>query len=356
MWEALNLPPLNVPDVQDERIQQFFQQVADHLNVMQLRANGMSPAPSPNSTWTPTPGHLGAAGSATASLHTPSLPTPVSTESGHPREYVHPEHTPSPRDKNDGFLSPISNIFGLGISKVEPLTIRRATLQTASEREKENSPVIHGPPAPFGKKKSSMKKKHSVNVRNERKVHILEPAMDSKLQRKSSTNGVNPASPALSDNSFNISDSPPSRGWFGTLFRFKPVAFHLLSMSDVAGTRKECRRLLEVMGVRVIVPHSDDLGVLKCRLDEVKDPAAILGAVKAVRFRVELYKANGAQTLAGYAVALRFVQEKGALSSFKTIFNRLKREWELDTPKLPKPEPSPTLSMDSRFEVIYPAT
>jgi len=74
--------------------------------------------------------------------------------------------------------------------------------------------------------------------------------------------------------------------------------------------------------------------------------------VKAVKFRVELYNATHAS--AGYQATLHFIQEKGAMSSFKLIFNRLKREWEFDTPRLPEPERSPTLSMDSRFELVDP--
>jgi serine/threonine-protein kinase HSL1, negative regulator of Swe1 kinase len=352
MWEALNLPPLNVPDVQDEKIQHFFQQIADHLNVMQLRATGMiSPAPSPNLTWVSTPGR---SSSTATNPVTPSLPTPVSMEYRHrsddPRESAY-EDTPSPRERNNGFLSPVSNAFGLGISKVPPLNVRRVVPQTTSGREKENVPLIHSRDGNLGKK-SSMKGNNS-KVKKERKVHIVEPAAE-KNPRKNSFVGASPVSPALSDYSLEASGSLPRRGWFGTLFRFKPATFHLLSMNDVAYTRKECRRLLEALGVHVVVPHSDDLGMLKCRLEEMKDPAGILGAIKAVRFRVELFKANAVQAVAGYAVALRFVQEKGALSSFKMIFNRLKKEWELDTPKLPRPEPSPPLSMDNRFGLAYP--
>lgn len=57
-----------------------------------------------------------------------------------------------------------------------------------------------------------------------------------------------------------------------------------------------------------------------------------MAVVKAVRFRVEFSHTSSSHALAGYITSLTLVQEKGALSSFKLIFNRLRREWELDVP------------------------
>lgn len=53
---------------------------------------------------------------------------------------------------------------------------------------------------------------------------------------------------------------------------------------------------------------------------------------KPVRFRVELHNVTHAHSVSGYTTSLTMVQEKGALSSFKLVYNRLRREWELDTP------------------------
>lgn len=62
------------------------------------------------------------------------------------------------------------------------------------------------------------------------------------------------------------------------------------------------------------------------------DPAGVMAVVKAVRFRVEFHQTSSSHTAAGYITSLTLVQEKGALSSLKLLFNRLRREWELDVP------------------------
>lgn len=62
------------------------------------------------------------------------------------------------------------------------------------------------------------------------------------------------------------------------------------------------------------------------------DPAGVMAVVKAVRFRVEFHHTNTSHAVSGYITSLTLIQEKGALSSFKLIFNRLRREWELDVP------------------------
>jgi len=146
------------------------------------------------------------------------------------------------------------------------------------------------------------------------------------------------------------------KSWFSNLFSFKPASFNLLSMYDMRVTRGECKRLLRSLGVVVILEDSEavDGGVLKCRLDEVRgkfkearmwsisnlyifymlDPSGVLAVIKAVRFRVEFHLGGvtSSHAAAGFKSSLSLIQEKGALSSFKLIFNRLRREWELDAP------------------------
>ncbi|KAG9037548.1 hypothetical protein FRB95_005130 [Tulasnella sp. JGI-2019a] len=126
----------------------------------------------------------------------------------------------------------------------------------------------------------------------------------------------------------------PKRTWFTNLFNFKPASYSLLSVYDPRTTRDECKNLLRTVGVSVVVQNSESVGggVLKCKLDEVRDPAGVMAIVKAVRFRVECHQTSSSHTAAGYVTSLTLVQEKGALSSFKLLFNRLRREWELDVP------------------------
>ena len=335
IWEAFNLPPLNVPDMQDARIQQFFQQVADHLNVMNLRANGLaSPSTSPDPSWPPTPG---AHSDATASSTTPSsfLPTPVNAEFD--QHFPRVMKSLSPRTRQDRFSSPLTTpttgepqVF---LEDTEPLVLRRHSTRTRAKRPTDKENRVYEPLV----KKSSLKKPHDKKTKSDRRVRVLEPA-ENKLRKRAST--FDPGSPLFSDAETGLEDripveSIPRRGFFG-LFGLKPTTFSLFSVHDAFTTQKECRRLLEKMGVRVSVPHSADLGLLKCRLDELRDPAGAMGVVKPVRFRVEIRKTSDPQGLPvgvdGCCLVLSFVQEKGAASSFKAIFARLKRDWELDLP------------------------
>ena len=95
-------------------------------------------------------------------------------------------------------------------------------------------------------------------------------------------------------------------------------------------------------------------------LDYALDPAGAMAVVKAVRFRVDFHGTSHVQTVVGYTTALTLTLEKGALSSFKEVFNRLRRDWDLDVPRTPggrklsPPILSPALSTDGRFpEVVY---
>ena len=335
IWEAFNLPPLNVPEMQDARIQQFFQQVVDHLNVMNLRANGpASPTTSPNPSWPPTPG---AYSDATGSSTTPSsfVPTPIGTEFDHhtPR-IIGP---PSPHTHQDRFLSPLATPTIGGVQTfredTEPLVLRRHSTRTRTKQRADKENRAYEPLV----KKSSLKKSQDKKTKSNRRVRVLEPT-ENKLRKRASTFDI--GSPLFSDAEMSLEDRPPTetvprRGFFG-LFGLKPATLSLFSVHDAFTTQKECRRLLEKMGVRVSIPHSADLGLLKCRLDELRDPAGAMGVVKPVRFRVEIRKASDTQGLTfgvdGHGLVLGFVQEKGAASSFKAVFARLKRDWELDVP------------------------
>lgn len=106
----------------------------------------------------------------------------------------------------------------------------------------------------------------------------------------------------------------------------------------------------------VMLLQADGMGTLKCRLEEVRDPVGIMATVKAVKFRVELKIPPTVQAIAGYTVALNIVMEKGALSSFKMVYGRLRREWDFDAPPLGRTMDSRTLDAfdDERFvEIMY---
>lgn len=79
--------------------------------------------------------------------------------------------------------------------------------------------------------------------------------------------------------------------------------------------------------------------------------------MKAVRFRVELHPIahTTAHSLAGYTTSMAMVQEKGALSSFKSVYNRLRREWDLDgMPRTPASTmmSTPTSDTTTSFQFV----
>lgn len=291
-------PPPDVPEMQDEKVQQFFQQIVEHLNVMQQHAAAAGVNPAIFSSY-------------------PAQP---------------------PRTEGLGILG--SEATDAAHSTVtKPLSIRRTTRKPAPlqlKSDKENVGDETQPVERVGK--SSLKSKNPVRrVLIDRHVHLVEPPKAPK-GKKSAT--------ATNETSTNDlpQASPLTPAWFGNLFKLKPMSFSLLSVHDPHTSREECKRILHGLGVRVALIHADGLGTLKCRLAEIADSAGVMGATKAVRFRVEVHMANEAQEAAGYQTVLQLVQEKGAASSFRFVYGRLRREWDLDAPKIPLPAPSPALT------------
>jgi len=103
--------------------------------------------------------------------------------------------------------------------------------------------------------------------------------------------------------------------------------------------------------VRVILEDAEGLGVLRCRLDEIRDPNGILSAMKAVKFKVVVR-----QTEEG--VFLMVVYEKGSVDSFREVCKRLRREWVFDVAESRTPEQlapnSPLALVTRRMELLSP--
>jgi len=165
---------------------------------------------------------------------------------------------------------------------------------------------------------------------------------------------------SVSDGGSFVFSSTPKRTWLGNLFRFKPASYQLVSTQDAAYTRQECREILEGMGLSVVLTQAEGMGVLKCRLEDARDPSGLLAPVKAVKFRIEVYRPTTLQAIAGYKATVNLVLEKGAASTFKMVFNRLRREWDLDTPPGAQGAvemaggSSPHVPEDERYvEVVY---
>ncbi|KAF7796331.1 hypothetical protein EIP86_007508 [Pleurotus ostreatoroseus] len=317
--------------LQDERIQQFFKQIVDHLNVMQIGKPQPSPILAPAKT-------------------TP--PPPLTVDLGSPFKVRNQAEVFSPLA-----ITPGPSRRDLG---TRPLSIRR---RERERDDKENSTVSYADSSfltvrdgPGPGRKSSVRSDTSAtsSTRRERHVQLLEPLPygRSRLQKKHSVSrGHSPSSfsaySGMSEGSYFFS-ATPKRSWFGGIFRFGPASYQLYSTQDACATRQECRRILENMGVSVMLLQADGMGVLKCRLEEMKDPVGIMATVKSVKFRVELKIPQTVQAIAGYTVLMNIVMEKGAISSFKLINSRLRREWDLDAPPLGRTMDSRTL--DAAFD------
>jgi serine/threonine-protein kinase HSL1 (negative regulator of Swe1 kinase) len=309
LWSTLNMtPPPDVPEMQDEKVQQFFQQIVEHLNVMQQHAAAAGVSPAVHSSYTSRP----------------------------------------PKSEGLGILGPEGTEMESS-TVTKPLSIRRAQRKPAPLQLKQDKENVGEESQRTGviQKASSNSKNPVRRALIDRRVQIVEPNNPHKRRSTTATNGPSASDPPPA--------SPLSPTWFGNLFKLKPASSLLLSVHDPHTTREECKRILHGLGVRASLTHAEGLGVLKCRLEEIADPAGVMGITKAVRFRVEVHAASEAQETAGYHTVLQLIQEKGGASSFRLIYGRLKREWDLDAPRIPLPTPSPALTDgDGRFvDLMY---
>ncbi|KAJ7760472.1 Pkinase-domain-containing protein [Mycena metata] len=299
-----SLPPLSVPDLEDDKMQAFFHQIA------RTGIDPGSPTASPNLLQDVFGGLL-----LPGSIPPPSTPTPHFAGSL----------------RND----PLSSTTG-----TRPLSVRRKerpvrpTVDT-NTGNKENVDVDTGS-SNIVKKSSMRSSDRGRTPTDAKKVQIIEPTLklrSSKLRKRKTS----PTSPAFSDagSSFTLPSpslsSSPKRTWLGNVFSFKPITYTLFSTHDIYSTRNECRRLLMGMDVRVVLEDSEGSGVLKCRLDETRDPNGLLSVVKAVKFRVEVHFEDAD----GQAVSLLLVHEKGSVESFKEVYKRLRRDWDMDDADAP---------------------
>lgn len=307
------LSPLAVPDLEDDKMHAFFHQIVNRLNALQART-GIDPG---NSSGSPNANLLK---DVFEGMPLPAIyaATPPSTPATHFDET---------QGNRSGGTRPLSVQ-----RKVRP---QRPTVDT-STCNKENVDERAGSSSivPRSSLKSSNRR---TDAGDTKKVQIIEPSprlRSSKLKKRKASQ----TSPAFSDagSSFTLPSpslssplsSSPKRTWLGNVFSFKPITYTLPSAHDVHTTRNECRRLLMRMDVRVVLEDSEGLGVLKCRLDEVRDPNGLMSVVKAAKFRVEVQRFFEEAT--SQAVSLLLVHEKGSVDSFKEVYKRLRREWDLD--------------------------
>ncbi|KAG8846080.1 hypothetical protein FRB91_001184 [Serendipita sp. 411] len=171
-----------------------------------------------------------------------------------------------------------------------------------------------------------LERRHTMGDRH---VKIVLPGEASVPMRASVPMGASQSSDNSSGYASSASSSTEKTTWFGNLFKFKPATFNLLSVYDGSATRNECTKLLLALGVTVNV---EGTGTLTCIFNGANDPAGVMAPVKPVRFRIEFHTVTRPHAVAGFTTSIVIIQEKGALSTFKLLYNRLRRDWEFDTP------------------------
>jgi serine/threonine-protein kinase HSL1, negative regulator of Swe1 kinase len=300
-----------VAEMRDERIQTFFQQIVEHLNVMQT--NGQQNKKRATSS-DESPGGADA-----------PPPTPLTVNLGTPFHV---------RTGAGDYAAGTDTFVDMG-NATRPLSIRRRDAEGNKENVREQSKSYLTANHHWPERKSSLKSNSTAG--SGKHILIIEPALkddrNSKLRKKHGiTRPQTPSSPDSSsrEGSSVFFSSTPKRTWLENVFRFGPATHQLLSTQDAHVTRQECKEILENMGVSVQLIQADGMGTLKCRLEETKDPAGVMATVKPVRFRVEMRIPTTVQAVAGYTVASNVIMEKGAHSSFKLVLARLRREWVWD--------------------------
>jgi hypothetical protein len=294
--------------LEDAKIQLFFQQIANHLNVIQAKTG-------------------------TADLR-------VNTSYSSSAEVLAPSNSkgaifPSTpvRSKN--------HTFPVDPNDTKPLSIRRKPRGarppiTIDTNDKENaipiteSDLLHRH-SPLTRHGEMMSDNHGNLDTHEKPTPHAAFRRPSKLKKKRLSAG--PVSPMFSEagSSFNFPSpvSSPKRSWLDNVFKFKQATYSLLSRHDVHTTRSECTRLLMEMDLFVSLEDSEKLGLLKCRTRDLKDANSALPGLKAVKFRVEMQWPTPQLCHDGYMVSLLLVQEKGSLEAFKGIYRELERRWTL---------------------------
>ncbi|KAJ3889258.1 Pkinase-domain-containing protein [Lentinula edodes] len=313
---ASPLLPLTVPETEDPKVQAFYTQVLEHLSVLHARTGG------PINT------------------NTSASPQGVISPNLALMQEIFEDRTMSGESES----SPVPTPFA-------PMNLGLTQLNHINKETCAASPPIS---IRFPTRPLSLKRK-------ETRVQIVDPGIPpdkpSKLKKKRSLRGP-PSSPAPSSTSSFLSSSSPflspmstGSAWFTNVFKFsRPEVFTLHSTHSVHVTRNECRRLLMAMDVRVILEDAEGLGILKCKLDEVRDSNGIMSVLKAVKFKIDVRQMEE-------ELFLILVHEKGSTDSFREVCKRLRRQWVLDAVESRIPEqliPSPLGMATRRMDLLSP--
>lgn len=150
-----------------------------------------------------------------------------------------------------------------------------------------------------------------------------------------------------SDAAAPVADTTGKRSWFNNLFSFKPAACEIfLNTPTISDGRKATIRALD--GLRVTVKESVDAGglsYLKCKMPDMRDAGE---TIKGVRFRVEFDRVSVNTSRSVFRTQVMLTLERGAHSTFKSIYQRLKAE--LESPSTPASSGYPSIPTRSRAQ------
>jgi hypothetical protein len=154
----------------------------------------------------------------------------------------------------------------------------------------------------------------------------------------------NIASPLLSP-SLAVPAAGEFKGWFSNLFNWRAQSYVLYSYEDLPITRDEMTRLLAQFGITFLATESLMTSIIKCRLEDVHDDVSGTILQKQVRFRIEFSTLGGSDgstssrlitpklaqhPMTPFVSAAVLVLEKGAVSTFKSTYFKLRECWRLD--------------------------
>ncbi|KAI0090403.1 kinase-like domain-containing protein [Irpex rosettiformis] len=230
--------------------------------------------------------------------------------------------------------------------------------------------------APLGKEMANLVYANGGEKEKKEKKHrasTLELVASPPLHKRSTFSAI--GSPSLmSPQQSSLLGSPAVgefKGWFQNLFHWKVQSYVLYSVEEHTSTRAQLLRILDAFGVIIF---EDASGVLKCRVEDVYDGSSQIQ--KQVRFRVEVssttaylqsgtprlglgHNHNHSQTqgsmmsppmnvhvssvrtrsnferIHGFETVCALILEKGSLTTFKHVCQRVKKEWTLDGTRSP---------------------
>jgi serine/threonine-protein kinase HSL1 (negative regulator of Swe1 kinase) len=322
----------------------FFQQVFDKLNAMDVKAAHATRllTPDPNSAYpypTPVSAEFGIRCVANVPPPSPSdewfggfglqLPLPTPGPSAKTSSIV-PYIDPQPKHDGPEHIRPL--VFRPGVRRPAPLIL------PGFAADKEN---VGQRPQAVAAEYDEVEEGHSAwivvqsdepparTVLGEKRVFVggdAGPPVPAKEAKMIGAGGLptplpTPTSPGPL--------SPGRLSWLGrNPFKPRPAVYELLSTRDAVATRDECLRLLVHMKIAVTVQRAsraDPVGFLRCEVNEEHERVPVV-------FRVDVCRPSANHVAHGYAVAAHLVHERGAISSFKTLYNLLRRLWEFDNP------------------------